>query len=159
MLVQTSKQLKSFNQEGETISASLKVIAGKANFKSTNSVTLNPTLRPLLGQANVFDVTESLRTFDRTIDGNKKSVTEFQLSIMPITNEVFANRILAELPLEAQVSFAPVGTVAATPSHDGKIGERILSLKGADLAAYNKAKADPANAAMSQAELLDIAGL
>jgi hypothetical protein len=60
------------------------------------------------------------------------------------------------------VTFAKVGagvTSHETPPSDPKIGERILSLKGADLAAYNKAKADPANAAMSQAELLDIAGL
>lgn len=49
------------------------------------------------------------------------------------------------------------GETVATPIADPKIGERVLSLKGADLTAYNKAKAE--NPAMSQAELLEIAGL
>ena len=113
-LVQSNKQKNALDAEGNPISASLAVIAGKANFKSRNSVTLTNQLRPLVGQQGLFEVSERQVTYDSATRG---TVTEWQLQVTPITNESLVNRIIgsADFPIENEVKFA---SASVNTTHD-----------------------------------------
>lgn len=79
-LAQSTKQKNALNQNGESISAVIIPVLGKASFKARNSVALNDELRPLLGQEFYADVTEKEVTFTRA-DGTV--VKEWQIRVSP----------------------------------------------------------------------------
>lgn len=117
LLVQSKNQRNALNNEGESISASLVVIAGKGIFRCRNSVTLNDTLRPLVGQEMLFEVSEQLVTYE-TREGQKK--TEWQLRVTPVSSKVLVDRIMSsqEFPIENLVKFAEAPSASSIPESD-----------------------------------------
>jgi hypothetical protein len=131
----------------------------KTNLPCSNSVGIKllAVLGISLNQEVVVEIGSKLNTFD-TKNG---SVTENQMTVNLVTsNERVAGKLADKMDFTSEdVSFKSVGTVATprtnAPLSDEKIGERVLTLKGAAKIAYDKALA--ANPEATPAEVWALA--